>query len=318
MLKFYSRFTKTPTLVNGFSNLYAMEVDPIIEHEDMGGADGMDSLFSELAGAIPVIDEAMSFAQMLKEVYLVAKRSVYPRTLHFDTCGTAKSTWIRSSFSGRAGTAPWARSKSLGQDSFMFVPNEENLLSHSQLSYFFLDLLDLDEEAGMIQKSTNQIDQNENAEEQANAESTNQTLMPDFMKPAHNQYVYRHANGLSVIGLAPSHIAFKNEGGITAVDFNVGKSDRSRIKVTGKQKKKLEMQLLNPLLWFRSQFLRSWRKFGRGNWRFYRSRLICVKIVVVHWGVKGEGMMQSYPQGYWIEDSKSIELELLKKALGFS
>lgn len=41
-------------------------MDPIIEHEDMGGADGMDSLFSELAGAIPVIDEAMSFAQMLK------------------------------------------------------------------------------------------------------------------------------------------------------------------------------------------------------------------------------------------------------------
>ncbi|KAH1256556.1 hypothetical protein GmHk_03G006696 [Glycine max] len=47
-----------------------------------------------------------------------------------------------------------------------------------QLSYFFLDLLDLDEEAGMIQKSANQTDQNENAEEQGNAESTNQTLMP--------------------------------------------------------------------------------------------------------------------------------------------
>ncbi|KAG5133199.1 hypothetical protein JHK82_024387 [Glycine max] len=61
--------------------------------------------------------------------------------------------------------------------------------------------------------------------------------MPDFMKPAHDQYVYRHANGLCVIGLAPSHIAFKDEGGITAVDFNVGKSDRSRIKVIGKQKK---------------------------------------------------------------------------------
>ncbi|KAH1060608.1 hypothetical protein GYH30_004195, partial [Glycine max] len=137
-------------------------------------------------------------------------------------------------------------------------------------SYFFLDLLDLDEEAGMIQKSTNQTDQNENAEEQANDESTNQTLMPDFMKPAHDQYAYRHANGLCVIGLAPSHIAFKDEGGITAIDFNVGKSDRNRIKVTGKQKKKLEMQLLNPLLWFRSQFLWSWRKFGRGNWRFYR------------------------------------------------
>ncbi|KAL5189489.1 FAM206 family protein [Glycine soja] len=59
----------------------------------------------------------------------------------------------------------------------------------------------------------------------------------DFMKPAHDQYVYRHANGLCVIGLAPSHIAFNDEGGITAVDFNVGKSDRSGIKVTGKRKK---------------------------------------------------------------------------------
>jgi len=29
-------------------------------------------------------------------------------------------------------------------------------------------------------------------------------------------------------------------------------------------------------------------------------------------------VMQSYPEGYWIEDSKRIGLELLKKALGFS
>lgn len=42
---------------------------------------------------------------------------------------------------------------------------------------------------------------------------------------------------LCVIGLAPTHVAFKDEGGITAVDFNVGKSDRSSIKVTGKRKK---------------------------------------------------------------------------------
>lgn len=42
---------------------------------------------------------------------------------------------------------------------------------------------------------------------------------------------------LCVIGLAPTHIAFKDEGGITNIDFNVGKSDRSVLKVSGKRKK---------------------------------------------------------------------------------
>ncbi|KAJ6390898.1 hypothetical protein OIU77_024994 [Salix suchowensis] len=65
---FHQRFTKAPTLVNGFSNLYAMEVDPNVENDDIGGNEGMDSLFSELANAIPGIDEAMSFAEMLKLV----------------------------------------------------------------------------------------------------------------------------------------------------------------------------------------------------------------------------------------------------------
>ncbi|XP_022757176.1 ATPase ASNA1 homolog isoform X2 [Durio zibethinus] len=65
---FQQRFTKTPTLVNGFNNLYAMEVDPTVENEDVAGPEGMDNLFSELANAIPGIDEAMSFAEMLKLV----------------------------------------------------------------------------------------------------------------------------------------------------------------------------------------------------------------------------------------------------------
>ncbi|KAK4778983.1 hypothetical protein SAY86_006511 [Trapa natans] len=60
---------------------------------------------------------------------------------------------------------------------------------------------------------------------------------PDFIKPGHDQYVYRHPNGLCVIGLAPCHLAFKDDGGIVTVDFNVGKSDRSSIKVTGKRKR---------------------------------------------------------------------------------
>ena len=42
---------------------------------------------------------------------------------------------------------------------------------------------------------------------------------------------------LCVIGLAPHHVALKENGGIVSVDFNVGKSDRSGIKVTGKRKK---------------------------------------------------------------------------------
>lgn len=42
---------------------------------------------------------------------------------------------------------------------------------------------------------------------------------------------------LCVIGLAAHHVAFKDKGGIVSVDFNVGKSDRSGIKVTGKRKK---------------------------------------------------------------------------------
>ncbi|TQE05681.1 hypothetical protein C1H46_008700 [Malus baccata] len=65
---FQQKFTKTPTLVNGFTNLYAMEVDPTVEHEDVSGSDGMDNLFSDLANAIPGSDEAMSFAEMLKLV----------------------------------------------------------------------------------------------------------------------------------------------------------------------------------------------------------------------------------------------------------
>eukprot|EP00262_Sarcandra_glabra_P013445 TRINITY_DN3724_c0_g1_i1.p1 TRINITY_DN3724_c0_g1~~TRINITY_DN3724_c0_g1_i1.p1 ORF type:complete len:210 (-),score=29.71 TRINITY_DN3724_c0_g1_i1:289-918(-) len=59
----------------------------------------------------------------------------------------------------------------------------------------------------------------------------------DFLKPGHDQYIYRHANGLCVIGLAPTHVALTEKGGVTAVDFNVGKSDRSEMKVSGKRKK---------------------------------------------------------------------------------
>ncbi|URE33309.1 hypothetical protein MUK42_12967 [Musa troglodytarum] len=64
---FQQRFTKIPTLVNGFSNLFAMEVDPKVEGDDLSD-EGLDGFLSELTNAIPGVDEAMSFAEMLKLV----------------------------------------------------------------------------------------------------------------------------------------------------------------------------------------------------------------------------------------------------------
>lgn len=60
-----------------------------------------------------------------------------------------------------------------------------------------------------------------------------------------------------MIGLAPTHIALKEEGGVTAVDFNVGKSDRSEMKVTGKRKRVCQLGFDNfvPQLTARTESL---------------------------------------------------------------
>ncbi|CAM8923854.1 unnamed protein product [Rhodiola kirilowii] len=109
---FQQRFTKSPTLVNGFSNLYAMEVDPNVEAEDLGNGEGMDSMISELANAIPGIDEAMSFAEMLKLVqtmdYSVVVFDTAPtghtlRLLQFPSTlekGLAKMMSLKNKFGG--------------------------------------------------------------------------------------------------------------------------------------------------------------------------------------------------------------------------
>jgi len=66
---FNQKFSKTPTQVNGFHNLYAMEIDPTIEvPDDMSGDESTKSMFQELTAAIPGIDEAMSFAEVMKLV----------------------------------------------------------------------------------------------------------------------------------------------------------------------------------------------------------------------------------------------------------
>ncbi|GAB2232197.1 hypothetical protein Drorol1_Dr00011224 [Drosera rotundifolia] len=109
---FQQRFTKSPSLVNGFSNLYAMEVDPTVENEDIPGIDGQDNFVSELANAIPGIDEAMSFAEMLKLVqtmdYSVIVFDTAPtghtlRLLQFPSTlekGLAKMMTLKNKFGG--------------------------------------------------------------------------------------------------------------------------------------------------------------------------------------------------------------------------
>lgn len=109
---FQQRFTKSPTLVNGFSNLYAMEIDPTVEKEDTVSSDGMDDFLSDLTNAIPGIDEAMSFAEMLKLVqtmdYSVIVFDTAPtghtlRLLQFPSTlekGLAKVMSLKSRFGG--------------------------------------------------------------------------------------------------------------------------------------------------------------------------------------------------------------------------
>ncbi|KAI8873780.1 ATPase GET3 [Ramicandelaber brevisporus] len=83
---FKQKFTKTPTLVNGFTNLYAMEIDPTGSIQEMlaqseGGA--MTAMMQDLMFAIPGVDEAMGFAEVMKLV-----ESMDYSTVVFDTAPT--------------------------------------------------------------------------------------------------------------------------------------------------------------------------------------------------------------------------------------
>jgi arsenite-transporting ATPase len=67
---FGQKFSKTPTLVNGFENLFALEIDPTVEPETADPlADATAQNFiGELASSVPGIDEAMSFAELMRQV----------------------------------------------------------------------------------------------------------------------------------------------------------------------------------------------------------------------------------------------------------
>jgi arsenite-transporting ATPase len=75
---FAQPFSSNPTKVHGFDNLYAMEIDPSAAQNKWIGdipaaAAGnpmaeVQSLIQELTSSIPGIDEAMSFAELMKQV----------------------------------------------------------------------------------------------------------------------------------------------------------------------------------------------------------------------------------------------------------
>ncbi|EIW67899.1 ATPase GET3 [Tremella mesenterica] len=84
---FSQKFGKDATKVNGFDNLYAMEIDPnaslqeMIESSDSSG--GMGGMMQDLAFAIPGVDEAMGFAEIMKHV-----KSMEFSVIVFDTAPT--------------------------------------------------------------------------------------------------------------------------------------------------------------------------------------------------------------------------------------
>jgi arsenite-transporting ATPase len=71
---FAQKFSKDPTLVEGYENLFAMEIDPTMESDDffggmVGGNSTVKNLMKEIGGSLPGIDEISSFLEIMKYVF---------------------------------------------------------------------------------------------------------------------------------------------------------------------------------------------------------------------------------------------------------
>jgi len=86
---FGQKFSKEATLVEGFSNLYAMEIDPtssiqeMLDQSEQQGGGAMGAMMQDLAFAIPGVDEAMGFAEVMKQV-----KTMEYSVIIFDTAPT--------------------------------------------------------------------------------------------------------------------------------------------------------------------------------------------------------------------------------------
>ncbi|KAK6526366.1 Golgi to ER traffic- protein [Orbilia ellipsospora] len=86
---FGQKFGKEARKIDGFDNLSAMEIDPsgsmqeLLESNESGTGNPLGGMMQDLAFSIPGVDEAMSFAEVLKQV-----KSMSYDTIVFDTAPT--------------------------------------------------------------------------------------------------------------------------------------------------------------------------------------------------------------------------------------
>lgn len=91
---FGQQFGKKETQINGFENLYAMEIDPEMdfgEGEDFLGANKNMGFLKEISSSIPGIDEAFAFAELMKRV-----KATEHKVIVFDTAPTGHTLRLLS------------------------------------------------------------------------------------------------------------------------------------------------------------------------------------------------------------------------------